>query len=167
MKLALRFVRGTGLDSKIIEWETRAWTSHVEFAYRNDEGGFDRTFGAQLKGGVLWRLVSDPCYADVVRTETWEIEIGYDQKMRLYEVITETMGLPYDWRAIIAFAFGERDWREPDSWFCSEWASMMLEKLGVAKFPQKVPFDRITPRDVYLIFTGLPSSQCVATTGGK
>jgi hypothetical protein len=39
MNLALRFVRGTGWDSKVIEWGSRSWTSHVEL-FRDD-----RTFG--------------------------------------------------------------------------------------------------------------------------
>ena len=153
MNLALRFVRGTGWDSKVIEWGSRSWTSHVEL-FRDD-----RTFGAQLIGGVKWRELSEPCHKGVARTEVWEIEISAEQNNLLTGVIFQTRGLPYDWRAIVSFAFGERDWRETDSWFCSEWAAMMLETLGILKFPRVLPFDRITPRDVYLLFTELPGAR--------
>jgi hypothetical protein len=152
MKLALRFVRGMGWDSKLIEWGSRSWTSHVELCEGYTSG---RTFGAQLNGGVKWRNVVDPSYANVTRKEMWQIDISYDQMPILERVIKQTDGLPYDWRAIVSFAFGERDWREPNSWFCSEWAAMMLEQLGIVKFPATLPFDRITPRDIYLVFTGL------------
>jgi hypothetical protein len=153
MNLALRFVRGTGWDSKVIEWGSRSWTSHVELSCRNE------TFGAQLVGGVKWRSPSDPCYRRVTRAEIWDLEINDNQFALLTGVIHKTNGLPYDWRAIVSFAFGERDWREPDSWFCSEWAAMLLETLGIVKFSDKLPFDRITPRDVYMIFTGLPGAK--------
>lgn len=157
MKLALRFVRGSGWDSKLIEWGSRSWTSHVEMISSNR---WD-TFGAQLSGGVRWRAVSDSCYSNVTRSEVWEIEITDAQEIDLLKVIRETAGLPYDWRAIVSFAFGERDWRAKDSWFCSEWAAVMLESLGIVKFPEKLPVDRITPRDIYMVFTALPGARLV------
>lgn len=151
--MQIRFVRGTGWDSRVIEWGSRSWTSHVELI------SGDLTFGAQLIGGVKSRSVSDPCYAKVRRTETWEHYLSYDQNQILNRVMAATEFLPYDWRAIVSFAMGERDWREKDSWFCSEWVAMLLEQLGLVKFPAKLPFDRITPRDIYLLFTGLPGSK--------
>jgi hypothetical protein len=158
MKLALRFVRGRGWDSKLIEWGSRSWTSHVELIGLSVQ----RTFGAQLKGGVKWRELSDPCYKKNARTEIWEIEITDRQSAMLVGVFNLTDGLPYDWRAIVSFAFGERDWRAPDSWFCSELAAMMLERLGIVKLPITLPVDRITPRDIYMIFTALPGARRIS-----
>lgn len=158
--MQIRFVRGTGWDSKVIEWGSRSWTSHVELYFpTTPETRADRTFGAQLDGGVKWRYTSDPCYAKTRRTETWEHFLNYDQCRRVEDVMAATSGRPYDWRAIVSFAFGERDWRETDSWFCSEFVALVLEKTNLVKFPANIPSDRITPRDIYLLFTGLPGSK--------
>jgi hypothetical protein len=144
--LQIRFIRGTGWDSKVIEWDTRCWTSHVELV------SIFMTFGAQLKGGVKWRSVLDPCYKNVDWIEVFEIQITDLQHERLQKIMEETDGLPYDWRAIVSFGLGQRDWREPDSWFCSEFVCMVLEQLCILlDLGVDLPVWRITPRDAYML----------------
>ncbi len=157
----LRFVRGRAWDSRLIEWQTRSWTSHVEYlSYDGTE-----TFGAQLKSGVCWRRVNDPCYRAVEKYEVWEFPTEEWQRKIFLEFMNETSRSPYDWRAIVSFAFGERDWREPGSWFCSELMTRALEKMQVIKLPGKIPMDRITPRDLYILFTSLKGCQFVDRRG--
>jgi hypothetical protein len=111
-----------------------------------------RTFGAQLWGGVDWREVGDRCY----RRASWEIwtyPTTPTQDSLVQEYIQETRGEKYDWRAIASFGLGERDWRTAGSTICSEWAMGLLERTGIARLPRKIPVARVTPRDLYMIFT--------------
>ena len=147
----IRFVRGTGWDSRVIEWGTRSWTSHVEEFFP----GIGKTFGAMLNGGVIYRGVSDKQYRNVSHWEAWRLPIRYDQYLALCGFRLKCYGLPYNWKAIVSFACGERDWRDSNSWFCSEYIVRAMEVMGIVRLPLSIPTDRITPRDAYLIFTGL------------
>jgi len=59
------------------------------------------------------------------------------------------IGKPYDWRAIVNFGF-HRDWRSPDSWFCSELVAWACEAAGYPLLNPAEPHDRVTPRDLML-----------------
>lgn len=151
MSLTLRFVRGAAWDSKLIEWQTRAWCSHVELVSLGNR----MTFGSMLKGGVKWRDINDPIYRNVSRWEAWTLPMTPEQDARVSMFIHTTMGQQYDWRAIFAFALGNRDWETSNKEICSEWVMKLLEFTGVARLPENMSFARITPRDVYMIYTVL------------
>ena len=158
MALRLRFVRGTAWDSRVIEYQTRCWCSHVEYVQPENRV----TFGAQLKGGVKRRPLNDPCYRDIARTETWILQTAMFQEEAIARFIEQTDGTAYDWRAILSFGLGSRDWREPDSWFCSEWTARLLELANVITFPKVLPITRITPRDIYLLFSQVRGCKMLA-----
>ena len=99
-----------------IEWRTRSRWSHAEAITKD----YTTTFGAMLKNGVQYRLIGDPLYRDVSETETWRIPCTDSQKDAFWNFMNAQNNKPYDWRAILAFQIGDRDWTEPDSWFCSE-----------------------------------------------
>jgi len=147
--LRLRFVRGMGWDSKVIERQTRGWTSHVELLVSPT-----CTFGAQLKGGVTYRSTNDACYRNVSKVQVWDVPVSNLEFEAAARFRRLTEGAPYDWRAIISFAFGERDWREPGAWFCSEWCAALLENLRLARFPD---VSRITPMMLYEVVVNLPN----------
>ena len=142
-------MRGTGWDSKLIEYQTRCWCSHVELILSDRQ----TTIGAQLAGGVLVRCLSDRCYRNVSRWEIWSYPSTAVEEALADKYIKETLGEKYDWRAVLAFGLGERDWRRAGSTICSEWAMGLLERAGIARLPEKIPVTRVTPRDVYMIFT--------------
>lgn len=153
-EIALRFVQGTAWDSRIIEWQTRAWCSHVEsFAYRNELS----TIGALFKDGVRLRGVHDACYKGISREETVRLRCKDWQYEKFHEFLRAQLGKPYDWRAILSFAFGNRDWQEPDSWFCSELQAAALVYAGLLHIT--LPADRLTPRDLYLLVMNLPPTS--------
>jgi hypothetical protein len=141
-------VRGAGWDSHTIEYQTRCWCSHVELILPSRL----TTFGAQLKGGVDFRSVSNRCYRGA-RWEIWTYPSTAAEDILIGKYIDETRGELYDWRAILAFGLGDRDWRFTDRTICSEWAMGLLEYAGIARLPEKIPVVRVTPRDVYMIFT--------------
>jgi len=153
-EILARFIRGTAWDSKLIEWQTRAWCSHCE-AMMPD---WKQTLGAMLKGGVKYRSFDDPEYKGVKRWENWHVPCTIAQKDTFYGFMESQIGKPYDWRGIVSFALGERDWRDASAWFCSEILVRAVEVAGLTKVPEQIPTDRLSPRDAYLIVTMLPGA---------
>ena len=147
--MKLRFVEGGAFDSKIIRWDSRCRWSHVEAVSPS------ATFGAQLKGGVKWRRYWDNAYRHVVGVEVVSIPATDDQEFKFWSFLQSQNGKPYDWRAIVSFGLGTRDWREDDSWFCSELQARALEVAGLIKLPTDIPVWRITPRDVWVLIAGI------------
>jgi hypothetical protein len=96
--------------------------------------------------GVQIRL---PGYANfstlnhVVLPTTPECETAF------YDFLRTQIGKPYDHSAILGFAF-DRNWRDADSWFCSELVAAALEKAGYFSFCLAAPANKITPADLLL-----------------
>ena len=153
-EVRIRFIRGTHWDSKVIEYCTRSWCSHVEAI----ENGFC-TYGAMLDGGVKARQFSDKTYASVSKFEVWNIPCTQDQVDKFWKFLLDQNGKPYDWRAIVSFGLGERDWQEPDSWFCSELQVAAGLAAGFWSIPSETHIDRIDPGSAYLLFTTLPGAN--------
>ena len=157
----MRFVEGGQFDSLVIRYATRCRWSHVEaistgFHARSFNG---MTFGAMLFGGVGWRSQNSAAYRGVVGYELKTIRATADEESAFWEFLFAQDGKPYDWRAIVGFGLGERDWREADSWFCSELQARALEVAGLLRLPKDVPVWRITPRDVWLMTASLQTEQ--------
>ena len=70
-------------------------------------------------------------YAPFVETVLLEIPCTQAQAQRFWAFLEVQLGKPYDKRAIWGFALG-RDWREPDSWICSELQAAALEAACIA-----------------------------------
>lgn len=151
-EIAIRFIRGAGWDSRIIEHRQRSWCSHTEACTLFSA----TTFGAMLRGGVRERWTSDSVYRGVTRKETWRIPVSDEARDAFWKFLREQIRKPYDWRAIVSFGLGERDWRTPDSWFCSELMIAALEAASVVHFAGESHVDRIDPGTAYLLVTSLP-----------
>jgi hypothetical protein len=157
-EIVLRFVEGGGWDSEIIRYSSRCQWSHVE----EYDTLRERTFGAMLVGGVKYRELTDVQYKRAVGSETFKIKLSDNECAKYSGFMQEQDGKPYDWRAIASFAMGQRvwrarDWREDDSWFCSELIARALEVAGVIRFPAGIAASFITPRDLWLLVAGLKS----------
>lgn len=66
-----------------------------------------------------------------------------------YDFLREQIGKGYDQSAILGFMLN-RDWREEDSWFCSELIASALEKAEYFSFQLAAPSNKITPSDLLL-----------------
>lgn len=66
-----------------------------------------------------------------------------------YNFMRNQIGKPYDHSAIMGFAFN-RDWRTPDSWFCSELIAAALEAAKYFSYDLAAPANKITPADLLL-----------------
>ncbi len=141
MKLRWQFVLGTGLSSRAIAWFSAGHFSHVDaldsdgncLGARSDQIGL-------VPPGVQVRA---PAY------ETWRqrvvisLEVHPDRYRSFWVFLQKQLGKPYDSTAIWGFASG-RDWRDPDSWFCSELQTAALEVAGVIP-DLYTPRNKVTP----------------------
>lgn len=152
--ISIRFVEGTAWDSRVIRWQTRCWMSHVEAMV-----GPQLALGAMLRGGVSERSTAASCYSGISRRETWLIPASKSRSEAFHKFLYSQLGQPYDWRAIMSFGLGERDWREPGAWFCSELQGAALETAGVIELPTDLPVCRLTPRDIYMLVTQLNGAR--------
>ena len=77
------------------------------------------------------------------------------QQVAFWDFALNQVGKPYDTTAIWAFALGRsRDWREDDSWFCSELISCALEQAGIIK-SLYYGASKVTPAELLMICTAL------------
>ena len=131
------------LPSYIIRFGTRSDWSHVDAVLPDGT-----LLGALPPDGVQIR---PPGYANFSSFLRVSLEVDYDEEF--YDVLKSQIGKPYDWRAIVSFAIGDREWQGMDSWFCSELQVWAMMQCGFFKAPLLVPTDRISPRDQLLLFS--------------
>ena len=142
--ITLRFVtHADAVSAGIRLGEYGFWASHVEAVMPDG-----KLLGAHYEGGVLARekgydagkmerelIVSLPCDDATAQ--------------KFHDFLRGELGKPYDLRAIASLV-AERDWRTPDSWFCSELQTAALEASAwMPKLADDVA--KITPRDLLLI----------------
>src|SRR5579871_6268304 len=141
MSIALRFFVGTGVSSGLIAWFSAGYFSHVAAIWspsqlldaRNDTV-------AGVPPGVRVRL-SDTEKA--AATVDMELKATDAQVIAWRNFLAAQIGRPYDKPGILGFAFN-RNWREPDSWFCSELQAAALETSGLSP-KLYAPDSKITP----------------------
>lgn len=144
--IILRFVHGTSFFDKCIQQFTWGYWNHVELW---TPAGY---FGAQPEGGVQCR----PFGYDTGKfsDEAFRcIELCPRDQSRFWVWTYAQKGKPYDWTGIFGLV-ARRDWKEPDSWFCSELIAAAFDAIGC---PVVNPFQnqhyKITPRDLGLLPT--------------
>ena len=137
-----QFATDNSAGGLLIRYGTRCDWSHVDAVLPDG-----RLLGARISGGVQIR---EPGYEKFAATRRMAIET--DLANDIYANLYSQIGKPYDWRAIIAFGLGDRDWREEDSWFCSELQIWAVEKAGFFSRQLDIPTDRLSPRDQWLLF---------------
>lgn len=88
-------------------------------------------------------------YINFLRTQRIILPCPETSQEAFYGFLRGQLGKPYDQTAIAGFVF-QRDWRETDSWFCSELQGVALESAGI--FPHKLatPTAKLTPSGLYL-----------------
>jgi hypothetical protein len=87
-------------------------------------------------------------YNNVSREIYMQTRTSPDLDAKVYAAALSQVGKPYDLSGIINFAL-HRDWRETDSWFCSELVAWAFEQAGY-KLLNTPDVNRITPRDLLL-----------------
>ncbi len=136
MNLTLQFITEPDWVSHAIRWFTWSEFSHVDIVLPSG-----RLLGAHLRGGVAIR---DPDYAVFSRVER---RVVRDVPPVAVDWACRQIGKPYDVGAIVGL-LTRQDWRQQDSWFCSELVARAFEIAG-----KPLLFEdswRITPRDLML-----------------
>jgi hypothetical protein len=128
MAIKLQFVREAALSSQAIAWFSAGHLSHVDAVLPDGRllGSRDDLVGGKPRGVYI----RPPGYAKFVKRVLMTIPATDEQEQRFYDFLFDQIGKPYDFEALWAFVVN-RNWREPDSWICSELQSAAGEAAGI------------------------------------
>lgn len=145
--ITIRFVTcNDPISAAIRAAEYGFWASHAEALMPDGT-----LLGAHAEGGVLARP-HDYDKGQFTKEQYVNLNISDDLANKFYNFLKLQLGKPYDLTAIAAFIVG-RNWREQDSWFCSELQAAALENCGYFSNPLATEVNHITPRDLLLILS--------------
>jgi len=135
-QLTWQLVRGLGRSSRLIGFWGLGFYSHIDVL----------TPTGMLRGARSdWIKGIPPGYMDrPYDYERWEaqtqftLEVSEDQYDKYWRYSDKQLYKPYDFRGLIkTFVFG-RNWRDDDSWWCSEEVAMNGEVAGIWTLPEHV-----------------------------
>jgi hypothetical protein len=146
--ITIRFVTCHDVVSAAIRaYQYGFWASHVDALI----GG--KLVGAHFNGGVLARPIGYDA-SKITKEQIVAIKADDPTTKAFEDFITAQIEKPYDVEAIAAMVL-DRDWRDPNSWFCSELIAAGLEQCKIfSRLPAAL--NRILPRDAMLMATALP-----------
>ena len=144
--ITLQFVSTADLGSDLIEYYDHGLYSHVDAVLPDG-----RLLGARQDGGVAIR---PPNYEKFNRKLVVTLPCPAPISDAFYAFLDAQLGKPYDNSAIAGFAVG-RDWRAPDSWFCSELDASALELAGFFAGPLSTPANKVAPDDLLLVLSAI------------
>lgn len=144
--LRLQFADEPRWYAPVIRWFSHSDYCHVDIVV--DDGAL---IGARPIGGVARRPAN---YLPFTRTQIVTVPLTDEGYHAAMDFLFKQIGKPYDASAFFAFAFA-RDWREDDSWFCSELATAVLEAGGAFAHPLCAPKEKMTPGDLRLVLSAI------------
>lgn len=148
--LRFQFVLGFGLSSKAIAWFSAGVFSHVDCVLPS---GLLLGARADNVGGGAGVRTRQPLYEHWAKRVVMQLTVRPSQASRFYDFLHAQVGKPYDKTAIWGFAL-DRDWREQDSWFCSELQSAALEEANICPRLYS-PASKITPAGFATVLSAL------------
>ena len=150
MTIQLQFVAEAGVGATAIRWFTHSDFSHVDTVMPDG-----RLLGARSDTATPGVAIRSPDYAMFTTRKRVTVPTSDAAAAIFYAFLHAQLGKPYDMTAIYAFAVN-RNWREVDSWFCSELVASALETAGIVKIVSQA--NRITPNDAFLLAASVSSS---------
>lgn len=151
MTVQLQFVRQHDIASSAIAWFSQGEVSHVDAVMPDGMllGARNDAVGGQPPGV----RIRPPDYAKFVLWVPFTITTTPDQEVKFHSFLLAQVGKPYDQQAIWGFVTG-RNWRENDSWICSELQAAALEAAGIVP-PLYLAANKITPTALALLASGI------------
>lgn len=154
MTVKLQFVCENALSSHIIAWFSQGHFSHVD-AILPDSGGMLLGARSDAVGGQPPGVrIRTPDYVKFERKVIMTIPATAIQEKAFYDFLHRQVGKPYDTEALWAFVVN-RDWREHDSWICSEVQSAAGEISLIFPKPLYLAANKITPVGCALAFSAV------------
>lgn len=149
----LRFVTGDDQLSRLIKLQAgicMPWTPiHVEAVSRDGKS----YAGQHFDGGMQERPIGYDV-GEKGRFERFVVLPATDEQYDAFHRYCESkIGQPYDWKAIVSFAFPLENLRTPDSAICSAVMTLALRAASLFPWPLTVPAHHISPRDLFLILS--------------
>jgi uncharacterized protein YycO len=123
--IKLQFVCENAISSALIALFSAGHFSHVDAVW-----GKTSLLGARSDGLPPGVEVRPAEYLRFSTRVVFEIPATAHQKAKWRAFLKAQIGKPYDHSAIWGFVRG-RDWRQADSWICSELQAAALEHAGV------------------------------------
>lgn len=149
--IKLRFTREADLFSDIIAWFTQGKYSHVDCILPDGRALGARSDKVGNHAAGVWARPAN--YARFAVETVLELSMTTEEETRFYEFLKEQTGKPYDHIAIWGFIVG-RQWREEDSWICSELIAAALEYSG--RIPKlKVASSHIAPNPLFMVISAI------------
>jgi hypothetical protein len=154
-ELHLQFVAERALGSEAIGWFSAGHLSHVDAVLPDGMllGARSDRVGGRPPG--VW--ARPPGYLRFSRRALATLPASDEQYALWLAFLDAQRGKPYDWRAIWGFVFG-RNWREEDSWICSELQARALEVAGLIP-PLYLAANKITPVALALAVSAIPGAR--------
>src|ERR1700683_5144243 len=146
--ITLQFVAANDIGSHAIQIFERGWPSHVDAVL--EDGTLLGARSDSVGGKPPGVQIRTPDYETFCQIKRIQLPCSAGQQTAWLNFMSAQIGKPYDETAIVAFAV-QRDWREPDSWFCSELQAAGLEAWGVFPRPLENVVNEVTPRDLLLV----------------
>jgi hypothetical protein len=150
MTITTQFITEASVGSWMIRYGTHSDFSHVDVVLPNGN-----LLGARSDTATPGVAIRHPNYATFTRCSRVIIPCTKEQEDNYYKFLYAQLGKPYDWKSIVGFAI-DRDWRETDSWFCSELDIAGKEVAGILKIA--TPSNRMTPNDDFILSASISSS---------
>ncbi|TCP13774.1 permuted papain-like amidase YaeF/Yiix C92 family enzyme [Crenobacter luteus] len=97
------------------------------------KGVVRRTLAEALAGVSRWALMTVP----------------HASPEEVLAAARSQLGRPYDWSGIAGVGV-DRDWQEPDSWFCSELVAWAFEQAGTP-LVRADAVSRVTPQNLWVL----------------
>jgi hypothetical protein len=149
--IRLQFSRQSGLISNAIAWFSAGHFSHVDAVL--PDGNLLGARHDRVGGKPPGVQVRPQDYVEFSEKRLFFIPAPPEQARMFYDFLLAQVGKPYDIAAIWGFAL-DRDWRNPDSWICSELQAAALEQVG--RVPRLfLAANKITPGALALVVTAI------------
>lgn len=156
-ELQLQLSTSTARASWVIRVLTHSRFSHVDIIEPGKGlwgvSGKDKRIGDA--GGVLLRPFNAWPYLyppKIAKIQTEQVVID-----KVFDFCRANRGKPFDSQSLYHFLRDRaglpsvgRDWRDPDKWFCSEFALRALEVAGLFPWQLITPKDTVSPNDLLI-----------------
>jgi hypothetical protein len=146
--ITLQFIGGEGIGAWLIGWMSAGHLSHVDAVMSDGRLLGARSDRCRTADGKAWIpagvQIRPATYIGQPRIVVrFDVAATAQQETIFWDFLNKQLRRPYDFEAILGFVFN-RDWRETDSWICSELICAAIEKAGIIP-PLYLAANRITP----------------------